>query len=72
MPEVEAPLAGAEVDTSDPSGSAVSILGGIAGFGLLAVIVTYGKRLGNAVTDQVDEATGMNGGGSGDVIMGEF
>jgi hypothetical protein len=71
MPEVEAPFVGSEVDSSDASGSAKSIAAGVAGVGLMTVVFTYGQKLGNWVTEQIDGATGMNG-GSGDVIMGEF
>jgi hypothetical protein len=72
MPEVEAPVTGTEVDTSDPSGSVMSIAGGILGVGLLTVVVNYGSSLGSWATDQINGATGVQGGSAGDVIQGEF
>lgn len=72
MPEVEAPIVGSEVDTDDPSGSAVSIVSGILGVGLMTVVLKYGQQVGNWASEQVDAATGANGGASGDVIMGDF
>lgn len=72
MPEVEAPVTGTEVDTSDPAGSVMSIVAGVLGVGLLTVIVSYGSSLGNWATEQVNGATGVQGGSAGDVIQGEL
>lgn len=72
MPEVEAPVTGTELDSSDPSGSALSILTGILGVGLLTLIVNYGSALGDWATEQVNGVTGVQGGSAGDVIQGEF
>ena len=72
MPEVQAPIVGSEVDTSDASGSAVSIVKGVLGVGLMTVVLKYGQQVGDWATEQVDGATGNNGGQSGDVILGEF
>lgn len=72
MPEVEAPIVGSEVDTSDPSGSAASIARGVLGVGLMTVVLKYGNQIGNWATEQVDGATGANGGSNSDVVLGEF
>lgn len=63
MAEVEAPLVGAEVDTEDPSGSAVSIVMAILGVGLASVIVAYGREVGNVISDTVASKTGMDASG---------
>lgn len=72
MPEVEAPVTGTEVKTDDPARSAMSIVGGILGVGLLTVVVNYGSSLGSWATEQINAATGVQGGSAGDVIQGEF
>lgn len=72
MPEVEAPIVGSEVDTSDPSGSAASIATGIAGVGLMTIVLRYGNQLGNWAAEQVEGATGANGGADSDIVLGEF
>jgi len=59
MPEVEAPLTGGKVDTSDPAGSAMSIVKAMGGVGLATVVVTYGQEIGNFVQQRIGAATGV-------------
>lgn len=58
MPEVEAPVVGTKVDSSDLGGSAKSLITGIIGVGLLTVVLNYGRELGEFTTERVDDATG--------------
>jgi len=64
MPKVEAPIGDAKVDTSDPTGSAMSVLMAIGGFGLLAMVYNYGDQLGDWLTAQTDQLVGTNASGS--------
>lgn len=59
MPQVEAPLTGGKVSSSDVSGSAVSIVKAMGGVGLMTVILAYGQEIGNAVQRRIGAATGV-------------
>lgn len=59
MPKIEAPLGGAEVDTSDPAGSALSIVYAIIGFGLLFTVMAFGRNAGQFMQNTVSNLTGV-------------
>lgn len=69
MPEVEAPVTGGKVDTSDPAGSALSIVKAMGGVGLAAVIVTYGSEIGDRVQRMIGSATGVETSDQGPTIQ---
>ena len=57
--KVEAPVIGAEIDPSDPSGTAMNVVLGIVGVAITLVIVVAGQSLFNKFagqSDLIDEA----------------
>lgn len=69
MPQVEAPITGGKVSTSDVSGSAMSIVKAVGGVGLATVIVAYGQDVGNFIQQRIGAATGVQAGSNGPSIQ---
>ncbi len=59
MPQVEAPVTGGKVDSSDLPGSAMSIVKAIGGVGLATVVVAYGQDVGDYIRRTIGNATGV-------------
>ena len=72
MPEVEAPITGTEIDTSDPIGSLKNVVYGVLGIGLFIMLVNYGGVVGDRVTDFTDNLLGTNASGENVFTRGEL
>lgn len=72
MPEVEAPITGTKVDTSDPLGSLKSVVYGVLGIGLFIMMVNYGGEVGDRVTSFTDNLLGTDASGENVFTRGEL
>lgn len=68
MPEVEVPFVDEEIDTDDPSGSLMTVIGLVVGGGVFFMALNYSQRIGNKATEFTDSVLGTDGDTGVDVL----